>query len=418
MKNKKIVQKAGSRFLAMMLSVAMVVPGTAFVPEEYSGAIEALAATIDIAEDFESGDPKGYVRGSGTLAVVEEGHAGKALQLSGRTQSWHTYAYNVSAYAGATANISVFMKTEDPQIVCEVTGTGSDSKDYYNWLLNTDVKEGEWTELHGTVTIPEGAKELYFSTGGGTGDYLIDDVNIEIVEAEASEGAVSKDYTFDKLTLAAADDEETGATAAIGEDGKLSVTMTRQYGQVFFRLPEELAGMIITGIRLNVAEGSSQAGLSPKLLSEADFNTDQRNGDVGVAYGSNTLNATSDDLGKTARYVGIMTTSDATPITMKFDSITINAKSAERVIDAKKDIMAGFNGNFENTGYWNDVKWRDETKEDSLIAYCSYSEKDPAPKKTLGSKYMRASSISANTVSPNELEDEAVVPTVRMNYKT
>lgn len=418
MKNKKIVQKAGSRFLAMMLSVAMVVPGTAFVPEEYSGAIEALAATIDIAEDFESGDPKGYVRGSGTLAVVEEGHAGKALQLSGRTQSWHTYAYNVSAYAGATANISVFMKTEDPQIVCEVTGTGSDSKDYYNWLLNTDVKEGEWTELAGTVTIPEGAKELYFSTGGGTGDYLIDDVNIEIVEAEASEGAVSKDYTFDKLTLAAADDEETGATAAIGEDGKLSVTMTRQYGQVFFRLPEELAGMIITGIRLNVAEGSSQAGLSPKLLSEADFNTDQRNGDVGVAYGSNTLNATSDDLGKTARYVGIMTTSDATPITMKFDSITINAKSAERVIDAKKDIMAGFNGNFENTGYWNDVKWRDETKEDSLIAYCSYSEKDPAPKKTLGSKYMRASSISANTVSPNELEDEAVVPTVQMNYKT
>lgn len=426
MKNKKIVQKAGSRFLAMMLSVAMVVPGTAFVPAEYSGSIEALAATNDIAEDFESGEPKGYVRGSGSLTVVEEGHAGKALQLSGRTQNWHTYAYDVSAYAGATANISVFMKTEDKQIVCEVTGTGSDSKDYYNWLLNTDVKEGEWTALSGTVTIPEGAKELYFSTGSGTADYLIDDVNIEIVEAESSEGAVSKDYTFDKLTLAAADDEETGATAAIGEDGKLSVTMTRQYGQVFFRLPEELAGMIITGIRLNVAEGSSQAGLSPKLLSEADFNTDQRNGDVGVAYGSNTLNATSDDLGKTARYVGIMTTSEATPatpITMTFDSITINAKSAERVIDAKKDIMAGFNGNFENTGYWNDVKWRDETKEDSLIAYCSYSEKDPAPKKTLGSKYMRASSVSANTVSPNTvspngLEGEAVVPTVQMNYKT
>lgn len=59
MKNKKIVQKAGSRFLAMMLSVAMVVPGTAFVPAEYSGAIEALAATIDIAEDFESGEPEG-----------------------------------------------------------------------------------------------------------------------------------------------------------------------------------------------------------------------------------------------------------------------------------------------------------------------------------------------------------------------
>ena len=418
MKNKKIVQKAGSRFLAMMLSVAMVVPGTAFVPAEYSGAIEALAATIDIAEDFESSEPKGYVRGSGTLTFVEEGHAGKALQLSGRTQNWHTYAYNVSAYAGATANISVFMKTEDEQIVCEVTGTGSDGKDYYNWLLNKNVTKGEWTELSGTVTIPEGAKELYFSTGSGTADYLIDDVNIEIVEAEASEGAVSKDYTFDKLTLAAADDEETGATAAIGEDGKLSVTMTRQYGQVFFRLPEELAGMIITGIRLNVAEGSSQAGLSPKLLSEADFNTDQRNGDVGVAYGSNTLNATSDDLGKTARYVGIMTTSDATPITMKFDSITINAKSAERVIDAKKDIMAGFNGNFENTGYWNDGEWRDETKEDSLIAYCSYSEKNPAPKKTLGSKYMRASSVSANTVSPNGLEEEAVVPTVQMNYKT
>lgn len=63
------------------------------------------------------------------------------------------------------------------------------------------------------------SKGALFSTGSGTADYLIDDVNIEIVEAESSEGAVSKDYTFDKLTLAAADDEETGATAAIGEDG-------------------------------------------------------------------------------------------------------------------------------------------------------------------------------------------------------
>lgn len=427
MKNKKIVQKAGSKFLAMMLSVAMVVPGTAFSGTGLSNAIEVSAATINIKEDFNDGTYEGYLRTDSTdsteqqLSIVDGGRSGKALQVSKRGQNWHTYAYNVSAYAGATANISVFMKTEDKQIVCEVTGTGSDSKDYYNWLFNKNVTAGEWTELSGTVTIPEGAKELYFSTGEGTGDYLIDDVNIEIVEAESSEGAVSKkDYTFDKLTRAAAD-EDTGATAKIGEDGKLSVTMTRQYGQVFFRLPEELDGMIITGIRLNVAEGSSQAGLSPKLLSEADFNTEQRNGDVGVAYGTNTLNATSDDLGKTARYVGIMTTSEATPatpITMKFDSITINAKSAERVIDAKKDIMAGFNGNFENTGYWNDGEWRDETKKDSLIAYCSYSEKDPAPKKTLGSKYMRASSVSANTVSPNELKGEAVVPTVQMNYKT
>lgn len=416
MKNKKIVQKAGSKFLAMMLSVAMVVPGTAFSGTGLSNAIEVSAATINIKEDFNDGTYEGHLRTDSTeqqLSIVDGGRSGKALQVSKRTQNWHTYAYNVSAYAGATANISVFMKTEDEQIVCEVT----DGKDYYKWLLIKNVTPGEWTELSGTVTIPEGAKELYFSTGEGTGDYLIDDVNIEIVEAESSEGAVSEDYTFDKLTRAAAE-EDTGATAKIGEDGKLSVTMTRQYGQVFFRLPEELDGMIITGITLNVAEGSSQAGLSPKLLSEADFNTEQRNGDVGVAYGTNTLNATSDDLGKTARYVGIMTTSDKTPITMTFDSITINAKSAERVIDAKKDIMAGFNGNFENTGYWHDGEWRDETKEDSLIAYCSYSEKDPAPKKTLGSKYMRASSVSANTVSPNELKDEAVVPTVQMNYKT
>ena len=76
MKNKKIVQKAGSRFLAMMLSVAMVVPGTAFVPAEYSGAIEALAATIDIAEDFESCDLKLFFRVSGTLTVFEEEQAG------------------------------------------------------------------------------------------------------------------------------------------------------------------------------------------------------------------------------------------------------------------------------------------------------------------------------------------------------
>lgn len=415
MKNKKIVQKAGSKFLAMMLSVAMVVPGTAFVPAEYSGAIEVSAATINIKEDFNDGTYKGRLRTDSTeqqLSIVDGGRSGKALQVSKRTQSWHTYAYDVSAYAGATANISVFMKTKDPQIVCEST----DGK-VYPWLLSKNVTPGEWTELSGTVTIPEGTKELYFSTGTDTGDYLIDDVNIEIVEAESSEGAVSKkDYTFDKLTRAAAD-EDTGATAAI-VDGKLSVTMARKYGQVFFRLPEELDGMIITGITLNAAKDYSQTGLSPKLLSEADFNTEQRNGDVGVEYGKNTLNVKSDDLGKTARYVGIMTTSDATPITMTFDSITINAKSAERVIDAKKDIMAGFNGNFENTGYWNDGEWRNETEKDSLIAYCSYSEKDPAPKKTLGSKYMRASSVSANTVSPNGLEDKAVVPTVQMNYKT
>lgn len=419
MKNKKIVQKAGSKFLAMMLSVAMVVPGTAFSGTGLSNAIEVSAATINIKEDFNDGTYEGHLRTDSThsteqqLSIVDGGRSGKALQVSNRTQNWHTYAYDVSAYAGATANISVFMKTEDPQIVCEVTGTGSDSKDYYNWLFSKNVTKGEWTELSDTVTIPEGAKELYFSTGGGTGDYLIDDVNIEIVEAESSEGAVSEDYTFDKLTRAA-EEEDTGATAKIGEDGKLSVTMTRQYGQVFFRLPKELDGMIITGIKLNVAEGSSQAGLSPKLLSEADFNTEQRNGDVGVAYGTNTLNATSDDLGKTARYVGIMTTSEATPatpITMKFDSITINAKSAERVIDPKKDIMSGFNGNFETDNAW----WSNESWGKENISYVEYTEDDKAPKSDCSNKFVRVSSVSDNSVSPNSTGS---TPVVQMNGKT
>ena len=49
MKNKKIVQKAGSRFLAMMLSVAMVVPGTAFVPAEYSGGTSAFRTYAELA---------------------------------------------------------------------------------------------------------------------------------------------------------------------------------------------------------------------------------------------------------------------------------------------------------------------------------------------------------------------------------
>ncbi len=411
------MRRKWTRALCLTLSTALVLTGNMYVgPIIPDSVIDAYAADATIAEDFEDGEAKGYIRGDAASSIVEgEGRAGgNVLLVSGRTQNWHTYAYNVAEYAGATVDVTAWMKTADTNAVCEVTN----DNDYYGWEVNSSATANEWTEVAGTFTLRDDATQLYFSTGAGTGDYYLDDISIEFTMPEAGNPVSTDEYTFDRLTQAATD-EDTGATAEM-VDGKLKVTMTKQYGQVFFKLPDELSKRIVTGVTLNVTEGSGSNGLSPKILSEADFNTAARNGDVGVAYGSNSVTATSEAAGRTARYIGIMTTGTCSaeePIVITFDSITIKSKSAERIV--KDNKFTNFNGSFENDYWWNDSNWSDAN-----IAYTAYEDGE-APSKNVGSRYMLVKdeaviddSVSDNDVSENSVSANTVdgkCPVVQMN---
>lgn len=184
-RNKIYVRKSGKRFLAIMLSAVM---STGLLPAGDFLVVQAEAAELAITEDFEDGNKLGYVRGDATATVVDEGRGGgKALKLTGRGQSWHTYSYNVADYAGMEAEITAYMKTADDKAVCECTYTEQEPTDpenptHYDWVINKDAESAdEWVALSGSFQVPEGATgaiELYFSTGGGTADYLLDDVSI------------------------------------------------------------------------------------------------------------------------------------------------------------------------------------------------------------------------------------------------
>ena len=189
-RNSKNVRRARKTFLAMSLSAAMmgsVLGGVVASP------VEALAASTVIQEDFEGGN-YGYVRGDAKADLIDGGRTGKALKLSKRTENWHTYSYDVKDYAGKKVEVEAYMKTSGKNAVVECHS--NDGKDHYDWLINQEVSSADkWTKISGTVTLPEGAQELYFSTGSGKEDYLLDDVKI-IVDDSASNGGVAEEKTY------------------------------------------------------------------------------------------------------------------------------------------------------------------------------------------------------------------------------
>ena len=320
-RNSKNVRRARKTFLAMSLSAAMmgsVLGGVVASP------VEALAASTVIQEDFEGGNYGGYVRGDATADLIEGGRTGKALKLSNRAQNWHTYSYDVKDYAGKKVEVEAYMKTGGKNAVVECHS--NDGEDHYDWLLNQEVSSAdEWTKISGTVTLSKGAQELYFSTGSGTEDYLLDDVKIS-VDDSAGNGGVAEEKTFavsDLEVFKCYDAEIEGNT----------IKITKQYGEVRFAVPEEIANRV-EGVTVN---GDGNYGKMAVKMLYADTKGTDETELFEVAYGSNKVSKMNTEL-TPIKYVSVMSL-DEKGSTFKVDSITLKLNDGKKKeLSIQKDI--------------------------------------------------------------------------------
>lgn len=146
---------------------------TAFVPSEYKSA------------GFESGTEDFTARGGCKLTVVDGGHTGKALSVTGRQSTWNGAALDVTETVdkGAVYKFSAWVKhneNEDKSIKLsmELKAPGQDT----TWpeITQTKCKSGEWTYIEGKYTVPEQFETLtfYFEGPDGMYDFLVDDLVI------------------------------------------------------------------------------------------------------------------------------------------------------------------------------------------------------------------------------------------------
>ena len=320
-RNSKNVRRARKTFLAMSLSAAMmgsVLGGVVASP------VEALAASTVIQEDFEGKNYGGYVRGNATADLIDGGRTGKALKLSKRAENWHTYSYDVKDYAGKKVEVEAYMKTSGKNAVVECHS--NDGKDHYDWLINQEVSSADkWTKISGTVTLPEGAQELYFSTGSGKEDYLLDDVKI-IVDDSASNGGVAEEKTYaisDLEVFKCYDAEMEGNT----------IKITKQYGEVRFAVPKEIANRV-EGVTFN---GDGNYGsMAVKMLYDDTKGADETEL-FEVAYGSNKVSKKNTGL-TPIKYVSVMSLAEKGS-TFTVDSITLKLNDGKiKELSIQKDI--------------------------------------------------------------------------------
>lgn len=147
---------------------------TPFVPCEYKSA------------GFENGTDGFTGRGNAKLSVVEEGHTGKGLSVTGRTESWNGASFDVTETMerGASYTFSAWVKhNEDTdqsiKLSMELKVAGSNT----TWpsVAQITCKSGEWTYIEGTYTVPDRFDSLsfYFEGPDGTYDFLIDDITVK-----------------------------------------------------------------------------------------------------------------------------------------------------------------------------------------------------------------------------------------------
>lgn len=133
--------------------------------------------------DFESGIDGWQVWG-GVLSSSEEAHTGALAALhTGRTATWQGPVYPITAVAGASYNISSWIK-----VAGAATATANinlrticaDGSELYNWGGQAEVNSAGWTEVAGVATVPaecEVVDAVVYFAGPDVGvDILIDDV--------------------------------------------------------------------------------------------------------------------------------------------------------------------------------------------------------------------------------------------------
>lgn len=145
---------------------------TPFTPNEYKST------------GFEDGTGGFTARGTAVLAVVDGGHTGKALSVTGRTDTWHGAAFDVTETMekGATYSFSAWVKHNESaaksiKLSMELKVAGASTASWPE-VATVTCRSGEWTRIEGSYTVPEEFERLlfYFEGPDGKYDFLVDDV--------------------------------------------------------------------------------------------------------------------------------------------------------------------------------------------------------------------------------------------------
>lgn len=156
--------------------VSSQAPASSFVPVEYK------------ISNFENGTDGWNGRGGAQVSIVEGGHEGNCLKVTGRTDNWHGASLDVSAdiVQGGTYKVSAYIKHESASATAIKCSEDLDSNSWPEIAQVDNVPTGEWTLIEGTIKIGEdfGRCSIYFELPNDkTSDFYVDDVVITQIEA-------------------------------------------------------------------------------------------------------------------------------------------------------------------------------------------------------------------------------------------
>jgi len=170
-------------------------------PVEYKmhmGTVEVNEEVI-YEEDFENETTKFTGRGAAKVEIVntQAKTGGKSLYVSGRTALWN----------GATVNLTELLKDGEKYLINAWVyyDTGPDhiqfdckverNNNEYLSFASAMAKRGEWTELNGSIILPQGTRSasVYFETGFAGGeliDFYVDGIVLSHETANVDRGEI------------------------------------------------------------------------------------------------------------------------------------------------------------------------------------------------------------------------------------
>lgn len=158
--------------------------------------------TAFLETGFENGTGDFESRGSANVSVVSGGRTGKALSVTGRTQTWAGASTDVTETVakGATYSFSFWAKHTESgakaiKMSAELTDANGTS---YPEIAQVSCESGVWTHIEGTYTVPEEFDVLHFYFEGPDGnyDFMIDDL---VITQETEGIPVIDPYTLPSL---------------------------------------------------------------------------------------------------------------------------------------------------------------------------------------------------------------------------
>ncbi|MBR6791610.1 MAG: endo-1,4-beta-xylanase [Ruminococcus sp.] len=193
------------KILSFITSVVMTLASLASLP------LTVSAEPVELFNDsFEDGYNGWAARGDDAVIsiVSDEAHEGeKSLFVTGRTVNWNgaSCAKIKELRAGQSYDLSAWVMFNDEngnaneQLNLQMLYKDSTGEEQYKYIANTNATKGTWSQIKGSVTIPDDATgvTIYVESNNATLEFYIDDI-IGVGEP-APEGETTEGY-FDDFT--------------------------------------------------------------------------------------------------------------------------------------------------------------------------------------------------------------------------